>query len=237
MLPEPDLGAFERALGHRFRDHVALRTALTHRSYANENPERARQDNERLEFLGDAVLAMVASALLWERFPEASEGELTRLRAALVCEASLAELGRSIGLGAVLRLGKGEERSGGRAKARLLCCAFEAVIAAVYLEAGLAAAEAVLKPLLLPLLATPELGERDAKTRVQELVQARGGGTPRYSVVEQEGPEHARVFHVACTSDGSEIGRGSGRSKLEAEQQAARAALSTLLGPGQGAST
>jgi ribonuclease-3 len=235
MLPEPDLGAIERALGHRFRDDITLRIALTHRSFANEYPERGKGDNERLEFLGDAVLAMVASTLLWERFPSAPEGELTRLRAALVCEASLAELARGLGLGAALRLGKGEERSGGRNKARLLCCAFEAVVAAVYLDAGIGAAEDVLRRLLEPRLLAPRLGERDPKTRVQELVQARGGGAPRYVIVEQEGPEHARVFHAVCSgSDGSELGRGAGRSKVEAEQQAARAALGALMGPEEG---
>lgn len=231
MTPEPDLVALGRALGHDFRDLSGLRDALTHRSFANEYPERARSDNERLEFLGDAVLALAASALLWERFPAAPEGELTRLRAALVCESSLADVARSLGLGAALRLGRGEERSGGRNKSRLLCCALEATVAAVFLDGGLEAASEVVRRLLTPLLLAPKLGERDSKTRVQELVQARGGGTPRYVVVETEGPDHARVFHVVCRSGDDDLGRGAGRSKPEAEQNAARAALAALGSP------
>jgi ribonuclease-3 len=228
MTPEPDFGALAQALGHPFRDPSTLRMALTHRSYANEYPERAKGDNERLEFLGDAVLSLTASALLWERFPRATEGELTRLRAALVCESSLADIARELNLGPALLLGKGEERSGGRSKARLLCCALEAVIAAVYLDAGVESAQSMVRRLLEPRLCAPRLGERDPKTQLQERVQARGGSTPRYAIVAQEGPEHARVFHASCTSDGVELGRGEGRAKVEAEQQAARAALAYL---------
>jgi ribonuclease-3 len=181
-----------------------------------------------MEFLGDAVITMCASALLWERFPGASEGELTRRRADLVCEAGLSAIARDLGLGPSLRLGKGEDRSGGRAKPRLLCSAFEAVIAAVYLDGGLDEANRVVRALLDSRLDAPLLGQRDYKTRVQEVVQSLGGATPRYSVVETTGPDHARQFHVSCLSDQRELGRGSGRSKVEAEQEAARVALSTL---------
>jgi ribonuclease-3 len=228
MIPEHDLEEVANALGHPFQDMSLLRDALTHRSFANEHPGRAPRDNERLEFLGDAVLSLSASALLWERFPEANEGELTRLRADLVCEAGLSELARQLGLGAALRLGRGEDRSGGRTKSRLLCCALEACIAAVYLDGGLPAAARVVRHLFEPRLSAPRLGQRDYKTRVQEAVQARGGGTPRYLVVQTEGPDHARTFHVSCNSHEREIGRGVGRSKTEAEQDAARAALSVL---------
>ncbi|HEX5660993.1 MAG TPA: ribonuclease III [Polyangiales bacterium] len=220
------------ALGHRFADAGLLHEALTHRSYANEHPEHAPRDNERLEFLGDAVLTLSASTLLWERFPEATEGELTRRRADLVCEASLAAIGRSLGLGRSLRLGRGENRSGGRDKPRLLCSALEACIAAVYLDAGAATATQVVRRLLEPALNAPELGRRDAKTRVQELVQSLGEGTPRYAVLNASGPDHARMFEVSCVSDARELGRGTGRSKLEAEQSAARAALLALEEPG-----
>jgi ribonuclease-3 len=228
MTPEPDFHAVASALGYQFRDLQLLRDALTHRSFANEHPERAPRDNERLEFLGDAVLTMSAASLLWERFPSATEGELTRRRADLVCEAGLAAIARDLGLGPALRLGKGEDRSGGRTKPRLLCCAFEACVAAVYLDGGLAAALDVVRRLLEPRLDAPELGKRDYKTRVQEVVQSLGGGTPRYNIIETLGPDHARQFHVSCVSDQRELGRGMGRSKLEAEQEAARAALADL---------
>jgi len=230
MTPEPDFDAIAQALGHPFADAELLKEALTHRSFANEHPERAPRDNERLEFLGDAVLTLSASALLWERFPQATEGELTRRRADLVCEASLAAIARVLGLGAVLRLGRGEERSGGRSKPRLLCSALEACIAAVYLDGGITLAMQVVKHLLAPLLDAPLLGQRDGKTRVQELVQALGEGTPRYVVLSSSGPDHAREFEVACISNLRELGRGAGRSKLEAEQNAARAALTSLEG-------
>ncbi|MET0283994.1 MAG: ribonuclease III [Polyangiales bacterium] len=220
------------ALGHRFADVGLLHEALTHRSYANEHPERAPHDNERLEFLGDAVLTLAASTLLWERFPDATEGELTRRRADLVCEASLASIARVLELGRSLRLGRGEDRSGGREKPRLLCSALEACIAAVYLDGGVATAGQVVRRLLEPALNEPELGRRDAKTRVQELVQALGEGTPRYTVVRATGPDHARMFEVSCLSNTRELGRGTGRSKLEAEQSAARAALLALEGSG-----
>lgn len=228
MVPEPDFDAVAAALGHRFAKPELLQDALTHRSYANEHPERAPHDNERLEFLGDAVLTLSASTLLWERFPDATEGELTRRRADLVCEASLATIARDLGLGPSLRLGRGEDRSGGRNKPRLLCSALEACIAAIYLDGGAGQATAVVRRLLEPALNEPELGKRDAKTRVQELVQALGEGTPRYSVLATTGPDHARVFEVACLSNTRELGRGTGRSKVEAEQGAARAALLAL---------
>ena len=228
MIVEQDLEKVAAVLGHPFQDISLLRDALTHRSFANEHPERAPHDNERLEFLGDAVLSLAASALLWERFPDAKEGELTRLRADLVCEAGLSELARELELGSALRLGRGEDRSGGRSKSRLLCCALEACIAAVYLDGGLPAAARVVRHLFEPRLLGPRLGQRDYKTRVQEAVQARGGGTPRYAVFQTDGPDHARTFHVSCTSQEREIGRGFGRSKTEAEQDAAREALTVL---------
>jgi ribonuclease-3 len=228
MTPEPDYDALANALGYVFRDPSLLRDALTHRSFANEHPERAPRDNERLEFMGDAVLSLGASALLWERFPEAPEGELTRRRADLVCEAGLSEIARELGMGPLLRLGKGEDRSGGRAKPRLLCSALEACIAAVFVDGGLEPAMRVVHQLLEPRVDAPRLGQRDFKTRVQELVQSRGGATPRYAVIETSGPDHARQFHVSCLSDERELGRGFGRSKLEAEQHAARVALESL---------
>lgn len=228
MTPEQDLLKVAESLGHIFQDITLLRDALTHRSYANEHPDRAPRDNERLEFLGDAVLSLSASTLLWERFPDAKEGELTRLRADLVCEAALSDLARELSLGPAMRLGKGEDRSGGRTKPRLLCCALEACIAAVYLDGGVDAAGRVVRELFEPRLLAPRLGQRDFKTRVQEAVQALGGVAPRYVVLQTVGPDHARVFHVSCLLQERELGRGVGRSKLEAEQEAARVALAQL---------
>lgn len=228
MTPEPDFDAVARALGYRFQDSTLLRDALTHRSFANEFPSRAPRDNERLEFLGDAILSLGASALLWDRFPGASEGELTRRRADLVCEAGLSELARELGLGDVLRLGKGEAKSGGRKKPRLLCSALEACIAAVYVDGGDQAALSVVKRLLEPKLMAPELGQRDFKTRLQERVQALGSPAPRYVVIETLGPDHACEFRVSCVCGERELSTGLGRSKIEAEQGAARVALEAL---------
>ncbi len=228
MTPEPDLDAVARALGYRFQDSTLLRDALTHRSFANEYPARAPRDNERLEFLGDAVLSLGASTLLWERFPRASEGELTRRRADLVCEAGLAQIARELGVGDILRLGRGEAKSGGRNKPRLLCSALEALIAAVYVDGGDAAALDVVRRLLEPKLGAPELGQRDFKTRLQERVQAVGSPAPRYVVIETTGPDHALEFRVSCVCGERELATGSGRSKIEAEQSAARVALDVM---------
>lgn len=228
MVPEPDFEAVAKALGHTFQDLTVLRDALTHRSFANEKPQQAPRDNERLEFLGDAVLSWTASALLYERFPGASEGELTRRRADLVCEGHLATVAAQLGIGAVLRLGRGEDRSGGREKPRLLCSAFEACVAAVLLDGGPAAAEACVRRMLEPWLTHQQPGEKDFKTRVQELAQARFGAAPAYVVAEASGPDHARRYRVRCEVDDSALGVGEGRSKAEAEQAAAGLALKAL---------
>ena len=228
MLPEPDLAPLARALGHPFRDLSLLRDALTHRSFANEQPGRAPRDNERLEFLGDAVLSMATAGLLWERFPDASEGELTRLRADLVCEGALASLARELKVGEVLRLGRGEARSGGRDKPRLLCCALEACVGAIYLDGGLTTAVECVQSLLAGRLLTPSLGRRDHKSLIQERVQALGESAPSYNVLEMHGPDHARTFVVACSMGRRELGRGTGNSKTEAEQRAAQAAMEAL---------
>jgi ribonuclease-3 len=218
------------ALGYAFTDPAPLFDALTHRSFANERPTRAPRDNERLEFLGDAVAGMVASTLLWERFPSATEGELTRRRADLVCEGTLAELARGIGIGSALRLGRGEERSGGRDKPRLLASALEACLGAVFLDGGAEAATAVGRQLFAERIDNAAPGAKDFKSRVQELVQGRGGDAPRYELIRADGPDHARTFHVAILVSGQTVAEGSGRSKLEAEQAAAESALDVLRG-------
>ncbi|MBC7357643.1 MAG: ribonuclease III [Desulfacinum sp.] len=223
------------ALEHRFRDPSLLRQALVHRSYAHENPEKAAGDNERLEFLGDAVLSVTMAHLLVERFPDLNEGDLSRLRASLVNERRLAQVGRAMGLGRLLLLGKGEEQSGGRRKPSLIADAVEAVLGAVYLDGGLEAAFRVVRKFLGPLLeeeaeaADPlRTLDKDFKTRLQEITQARFRRTPAYAVEGEDGPDHDKTFHVAVTLDDEILARGTGKSKKAAEQDAARKAVERL---------
>ena len=222
----------ETRLGHRFREPARLAEALVHRSWANERgvPEH----NERLEFLGDAVLGMVAAEWLFNRYPERAEGDLARLKAWLVSAPSLAAYAAEIGLGERLRLGVGEERSGGREKASLLADALEAVFAAVFLDAGLEAARGAIGKFLESALTTGEAESVDPKTLLQELAQARGWPLPDYRTVEEVGPDHDKTFVCAVAVEGQEAGRGSGRSKKEAQQHAAAAALDRLRAESEG---
>jgi ribonuclease-3 len=222
------LTALIAALGHSFRDPSLLQDALTHSSFKNERQREVRTDNERLEFMGDAVLQWAVSALLWEHFPDADAGEMTRRRADLVCEEGLARIARHVGVGAALRLGRGEERSGGRDKPRLLASALEACMAAVFLDGGAEAARDVSRRLFEDSWRQSEPGERDYKTRVQELLQSRGRRVPVYEVRGTHGPDHARQYEVAILVDGSPFAVGQGRSKLEAEQAAAAEAVRLL---------
>lgn len=214
-------------LGHDFASPELLRDALTHRSFRNERPQEAPADNERLEFLGDAVLGAGVAFLLHEAFPEAREGELTRRRAELVSEGGLLTVAEDLALGAALRLGRGEARSGGRQKPRLLASAVEACLGAVYLDGGPEAALAVVRGLFGERVLTAS-ARRDAKSRLQELVQGRRKTTPRYVHLTARGPDHARVFEAAVEVDGEEVARGEGRSKADAERAAAVAALERL---------
>lgn len=224
--PDPilDLSA-QLQLGHA----DWIRVALTHSSYSNEHPEE-RAHNERLEFLGDSVLSLCVSHLLMERAPAASEGRLSQLRSALVDEASLAGAARRLGLGELLRLGRGEEQSGGRQKPSLLADAYEAVIAAIYLTEGFPRARAFVESQLGEALDTllREGKRKDHKTLLQELLQRRVGEPPSYSVTGAQGPDHAKTFQVALSARGVILAHGEGRSKKEAEQRAAEAALSSL---------
>ena len=233
--PEDPIATVETGLAHAFADRALLVDALTHSSFAHERPGLARTDYERLEFMGDAVLQWAVSALLLERFPEATAGELTRRRADLVCEEGLAHIARAIGVGPGMRLGRGEERSGGRDKPRLLASALEACIAAVYLDGGSEVATRVCRALFEVRLERMAPGARDFKTRMQEALQRRGQKPPNYELLAVSGPDHARSFEVAIRAysdaddvDGTELGRGIGRSKLEAEQAAAERALARL---------
>jgi ribonuclease-3 len=219
------------AFGHRFTDERWLVLAVTHRSYANERHETmsplGARDNERLEFLGDAVLGLAAAALLAERFPDADEGELTRRRAELVSGPTLARIARSLGVGEALRLGVGEQRTGGRDKPRLLAAALEACVGALYHDAGpLTAIEAARR--LLDGAVDAVTGAPDPKSRLQERLQDEGRATPRYQTVAEAGPMHAREYEVVVRSGGETLGTGRGRSKAEAEREAARRALAAL---------
>jgi len=225
------LARIAAALGHSFRDRELLIDALTHSSYRNEKPATVRSDNERLEFLGDAVLQWVVSTLIFTSFPQATAGEMTRRRADLVCEQGLARVAREVGLGEGLRLGKGEERSGGRLKPRLLSSALEAAVAAVYLDAGTDAAMLVCQRLFASSIADDSPGARDYKTRLQELLQSRGQRPPIYETADARGPAHARSYRVVVRVDTELLGEGEGRSKLEAEQSAAEYVLRLLERP------
>jgi ribonuclease-3 len=216
------------ALGHSFADAQLLIDALTHSSLRNEKPASVRTDNERLEFLGDAVLQWVVSTLIWSHFPNASAGEMTRRRADLVCEQGLARVARELALGDALRLGKGEERSGGRTKPRLLASALEAIIAAVYLDGGTTAALQVCGTLFASAISEHAPGARDFKTRLQELLQSRGQRPPTYQTADARGPAHARFYRVVLHVDDQPLSEAEGRSKLEAEQLAAELALLKL---------
>jgi len=226
------LNNLARKLGHRFKAPGLLDRALRHSSYAHENPE-AGPSNEQLEFLGDAVLALTISNLLLAAFPGSSEGELSRGRAALVNARQLSALARKLELGAHLLLGRGEEQQAGREKPSLLADALEAVLAAVFLDGGLKAAERLTRRLFTPCLESlAESSRQDFKTALQEYSQARYKTSPIYLLLSESGPGHARHFQVEVALLGQPLARGEGRSKKQAEQNAARAALELLRGGG-----
>jgi len=219
----------EERLGHVFADRALCEAALTHKSWLNEAPGAGRTDNERLEFLGDAVLALVVSDLLMQRFPDRAEGELSKTRAVIVSEAGLSKTAQGIALGQWIFLGRGEDQAGGRAKASILSDALEALMGAVYLDGGLGAARKVAERLFGSALEHADKQARhDYKSRLQERSQALLQATPQYRVVGQEGPDHDKRFSVAISLGGREYGRAVGRSKKEAEQSAAAQALAIL---------
>jgi ribonuclease-3 len=216
-------------LGLKFSNYLLLRRALTHRSYLNEYPD-ALEDNERLEFLGDAVLDFYVSAWLYNRFPEMSEGQLTRMRSALVRTEQLAEFASEINLGQAMCLGRGEAESGGRERQGLLCATFEAVIGAIYLDSGIAAVTEFVLPMLEKVARQIYADGRiqDPKSQLQEWTQAHGNGAPHYRTVSAEGPDHAKVFKLEVLINGKVYGRGSGHSKQTAAKEAALQALREL---------
>lgn len=225
-----DIQPLEKNLAIDFHDHSLLERALTHSSYLNENPNSAQEDNERLEFLGDAVLDFVVGAYLYNRFPEMEEGELTSLRAALVRSSTLADFSRDLEVNHFLRLGYGEEENGGRERTPLLCAAFEAVIGAIYLDQGLPAVQNLVEPLIAPKLIDirEKSLHKDAKSEFQVWAQAKYNTTPHYEVIDESGPDHAKTFTVQVMIGSDIWGSGSGSSKQVAAQAAASEALKQI---------
>ncbi len=227
---EPDLRVLEDILGYRFSDLALLENALLHRSQVHVSGRQRRESNERLEFLGDAILGAVVSDHLYHSFPGHSEGDLTKMKSLLVCGARLAEVAMEHDLGRYVRMSRSEAAAGGRTRPTILADATEAVIGAVYLDGGFGAAAGVIHRIILAgssqVLDRRSL--RNYKSRLQEIIQARHKSPPRYKVVSAAGPDHERRFEVAVTFEGRVLGRGQGSSKKAAEQMAARAALAEL---------
>ena len=226
---EESPSALVQRLGLPFSNLLLLTRALTHRSYINEHPE-ALEDNERLEFLGDAVLDFVAGAWLYKHFPEMAEGELTRMRSALVCTEQLAEFARALNLGAAMRLGHGEEQAGGRQRDVLLCATFEALIGALYLQNDISVVQGFFHTMI------ENVGEQfllrsdqqDPKSRLQEWSQGHKLGIPQYALLQVSGPDHERIFEVEVHINGKEYGHGAGHSKQTAARLAAQASLEII---------
>ncbi len=218
----------EEKIGYTFRDPTLLENALTHSSYANEHREKGMPSNERLEFLGDSILGLVVADHLYRTRPDLPEGDLTRIRAALVCESSLVEVAKSLDLGSYLKLGKGEESGGGRHRPSIQADAVEAMLAAVYLDGGIGQARKLIHTLVIRQEQEKTAAGRDYKTALQELVQRESGQVLSYRLVGESGPDHAKTFSMEVLLNGQPIGSGEGRSKKEAEQAAAKAAVGKL---------
>ena len=219
----------ETAIGYKFRNIQLLQNALTHSSYANERWHNSLLSNERLEFLGDSVLGMLVAEYLYGTFSDRPEGELTRMRADMVCEHTLATVANRIGLGEHLLLGHGEERLGGRSRESILADATESVIAACFLDGGLEAAAQFVKKYILVEVPVTRPNNMDYKTALQELVQQKKNQVLVYTLVGQSGPDHDKLFDVEVSLNGTVVGTGSGRSKKRAEQMAAKAAVEKLF--------
>ena len=219
----------EKKLGYTFKNQSILETALTHSSYANEHKGLSQASNERLEYLGDSILGMTVADHLYSNYPDMTEGGMTRLRAELVCENSLRRVSIEIGLGKHIKLGKGEEHSGGRRRSSILADAVEALIAALYLDGGLEVTkEFIGKYILSEIHAIESRRNSDYKTALQELVQQHSGQTLSYNVLGESGPDHNKQFEAEVCLNGKPIGRGIGRTKKVAEQAAAQKALEEL---------
>ena len=218
----------EAAIGYRFKNISLLQNALTHSSYANERWHNSLMSNERLEFLGDAILGMTVAKYLYQTFPDRPEGELTRMRADMVCEQTLAKVAARIELGRHLLLGNGEDQGGGRTRNSILADAVESVIAACYLDGGLESAQRFIEQFILVEVPVKQLHNADYKTALQELVQQKKNQVLTYTLVGESGPDHDKKFDVEVKLNGVVVGSGSGSSKKRAEQHAARCALEKL---------
>ncbi len=219
----------QESLSYTFRNDALLAEAMTHRSYANESHSDELPDNERLEFLGDAVLDLIISQYLMESLPHSHEGDLTRIRAEVVALPCLARLARSLGIGSALLLGRGEENSGGRNKSSLLADALESLFGAIFTDGGFEAAQSTIMPLFVPLLLQASIDDgQDFKSRLQELLQSTHRELPVYTLIETTGPAHERLYRVDVMIDGCVYGSGQGRTKKSAEQAAAQASLLQL---------
>lgn len=225
-----NLDALEAKLGYSFRDRTLLTNSLLHRSHIHVTGQEREQSNERLEFLGDAVLGLIANEFLFQRFPDRSEGDLTKMKSLLVCGARLSEVATDFDLGIHISMSRSEAATGGRQRSSILADTTEALIGAVYLDGGLNPARGVIQRLVLKgsdqILARRSL--RNYKSRLQELVQARFKSPPRYRITEVDGPDHDRLFKVSVTFSGEALGTGEGRNKKMAEQNAAREALNAI---------
>ena len=219
----------ENAIGYRFRNISLLQNALAHSSYANERWHNSLMSNERLEFLGDSVLGMLVAEHLYRTFPDRPEGELTRMRADMVCEKTLATVANQLNLGDHLLLGKGEEQGGGRNRNSILADAVESVLAACYLDGGMAAAVAFVEKFILVNVPVAKFQNNDYKTALQELVQQKKNQSLVYTLVGESGPDHDKQFVVELTLNGESVGKGTGSSKKRAEQDAARDAMERLF--------
>lgn len=225
-----DQNKIEEAIGYVFNNKHILKQAFTHSSYAYEKKLDSLNSNERIEFLGDAVLQIFISDYLYEKYLKKDEGDLTKLRASIVCEPSLAILARHIGLGEFLILGRGEEKSGGRDRDSTLADTYESVIGSIYIDGGMKAAQTFLTEKLLPNinLLTNNAQVVDYKTRLQEAIQKTSKTPLRYETIGQTGPDHRKIFTVKLSHNGKILGKGTGKSKKDAEQAAAKVALEFL---------
>lgn len=219
----------ETAIGYRFKNITLLQNALTHSSYANEHWHDSLKSNERLEFLGDSILGMVVAEHLYRNFPNRLEGDLTRMRADMVCESSLARIAQQVDLGKYLLLGNGEEQSGGRNRPSILADAVEAVLAACFLDGGMTAAQSFIQRFVLCNVPVKALQNLDYKTSLQELVQQKKDQHISYRLIGESGPDHDKEFTVEVSLNGEVVGKGIGSSKKRAEQDAARAAIESLF--------
>ena len=219
----------EQSLGYHFRDISLLQQALTHSSYANERWRDSLASNERLEFLGDSILGMITAEYLYRTFPQRPEGELTKIRADLVCETSLAQVANRLGLGEYLLLGHGEEQGGGRRRISILADAVESILAAIYLDGGFTAALSMVQRFILTDIPIEHPRNMDYKTKLQELVQQQKNQVIQYALIGESGPDHAKEFRIELCLNGQIVGTGSGSSKKRAEQEAAKSALEKLF--------